>query len=168
MKRNGSKGFSVVGITVMVAVISVFMFFAAPLFERWSIRNESALFVSMLNKASEDAELYYQANCSSSGLSPSLNDLRDAGLLRFRSDLRSPWGGDEPELYYSGWGTSTARVQLVVPSTPTKYLAALKGQSSYISVSGDTVIFDRSIGFGYDEEQQALIQRRNLFDDSGC
>lgn len=168
MTAKRARGFSAVGLTVTIMMVAAFSILAAPYLERWVIRSEASAFVSTLVKIAEDAEFFYQANCSSPSLTPDLSDLRGQGLLTFHERIKSPWRGDAPELQFLNWGTSNPRVNLILNDVPKRYLSAIKEASEFIVIQGSTVVFDRSVAFSYDEQQRSLISKSRLFDDSGC
>lgn len=163
-----AKGFSAVGITVTLLALTVIAILVAPLIERWEIEYRIDEYADVLERAAEDAELYYQANCVEAPQTPSLSDFRSSGLMKFSALLRPPWRPEYPVIQYENWGSSNPRVNIIMANVPTRYLTALKAASEHILIQDANALYSRSIAFSYDEQQQSLMDNRRLFEDGGC
>lgn len=163
-----AKGFSAVGLTVTLLAVTVIAILVEPLIERWEIEYRIDEYVDVLERAAEDAELYYQANCLEAPQTPNLSDFRNNGLMKFAAFLRTPWGQEYPIIQYENRGGPNPRVNIIMANVPTRYLTALKAASEHILIQDANALYSRSIAFSYDEQQQSLMDNRRLFDDVGC
>jgi|TARA_R100001509_G_scaffold114859_2_gene69966 hypothetical protein len=163
-----AQGFSAVGVTVTLVAITVIAILIQPMVDRWKIENRVKEYIVTLERAAEDAELYYQANCLESPHTPSLSDFRSYRLMKFASFLRSPWSQEYPIIQYENWGGANPRVNISMANVPVRYLTALNAASEHIVIQGNNAIYNRSISFSYDEQQQSLMDNRRLFEDDGC